>query len=875
MELESILKKYFGFDKFLPGQKEIIEHIIKGENVIAVMPTGGGKSLCFQLPALISNKYSIVVSPLIALMKDQIDSLQKKNIPTAYISSNLSYSERNLILHKTINNEIKILYVSPERLDSDNFLQIIANYPPEYLFVDEAHCISEWGQSFRPSYRKIKNFIERANISKVSAFTATATKKIIEDIASELKLKNPRVFVKGFARENISIEGRFEVDKNKQLLSLVTLYDNSTLVYCSSRKQTEEVAALLNSYGIKANYYHAGLPSEIRNQVQESFFENKIKVLAATSAFGMGIDKQDIRTIIHYELPSSLESYYQEIGRAGRDGNSSKAIFFLNKKDINKKRYLINLNSITKQDIYLIYDSIFNYSSVAYGIKPNFPLPIDYDYLKKVFPNHKDIILTANIALNVLEISGILKRTFKETQTSLKILVSPESLKNYVKFINDYEQKAVLFYLLSSYGASIFEDFIQISLSEISQTLEIEIKQLVAILHKLSHYGIISYKSENIGERAIFNFERTDPKLLNINFDKIEFFNDNLKFKLNKVVEFAYVKKCRMKFLIEYFGESSQDYKCGICDNCLNINQDIKAIEEYFVESVLLAYYHSLEKIDKKELINILKGISENITDKNNPAFGRFSLFSTTDIQNKLNEMQSRGIIKTDKYGFIEISNSIQDNPKNKNATEFNSDTELKSKFENESYKLKNEILALRKQIALKFNQPENLILSDETIERILSIKPASKEEFLLIKGTSENIYNKIGKKIIDIIKIKYPAKYKLSNDFEENISKNLDKDLRIIRSLVYKGETFISIAEKLNIDSSLLSLKIETIANLDKNMPLEKLIEKEKILKALDLIEKIKIKDTKTLKEIYGDDLSYSEARLILLISRLRNNVS
>jgi len=327
------LKYYFHYDTFRHGQEEIIENILRGENILAVLPTGAGKSICFQIPALISPNFSIVISPLIALMKDQVDSMNIDQLNASFINSTMDFREIEQVLQNIAYGRIKILYVAPERLENMAFAERIKKLNPEFLFVDEAHCISEWGHNFRPSYSKIKDFINFVGITKISAFTATATPEVVKDIVLQLGFTDPKIFVRGFERENLFINAIVTKKKNEKCIELISRYKTPAIIYCASRKKAEEAADYINFHKIKCSYYHAGLQSEIRKKIQEDFLNDEIQVICATNAFGMGINKKDIRLIIHYNTPGSIENYYQEIGRAGRDGKPAQIILFYALKD--------------------------------------------------------------------------------------------------------------------------------------------------------------------------------------------------------------------------------------------------------------------------------------------------------------------------------------------------------------------------------------------------------------------------------------------------------------------------------------------------------------------------------------------------------------
>lgn len=338
------LKKHFGYDEFRPLQKEIIEQVLNKEDCLVLMPTGGGKSLCFQLPTLLQEGLTVVISPLISLMKDQVDALTQNGINAAYINSSLERGEIEDIIVKVKNGDIKLLYIAPERLSVPNFQELLHTLPIGLFAIDEAHCISEWGHDFRPDYRNLNKLRTNFPDIPIIALTATATQQVRDDIVKQLNLPKPHIFTSSFNRQNLSYEVFPKKDSFESILSLIELYPKeSAIIYCFSRKDTESLAAKLKAHGHNAGTYHAGLTADKRKENQDAFIQDDIHIMVATIAFGMGIDKPDVRLVIHHSLPKSIEGYYQETGRAGRDGSPARCVLLFSTADKYKQDYFISL----------------------------------------------------------------------------------------------------------------------------------------------------------------------------------------------------------------------------------------------------------------------------------------------------------------------------------------------------------------------------------------------------------------------------------------------------------------------------------------------------------------------------------------------------
>ncbi|MCX7875808.1 MAG: ATP-dependent DNA helicase [Melioribacteraceae bacterium] len=801
MTIKEALDKYFGFDSLKPVQEEIINEILNKKNVLAILPTGAGKSLCYQIPAIVSENFSIVISPLIALMKDQVDSLNKKEKVASFINSTLDDKEIENVFNEIQNLKIKLLYVSPEKLQNNFFVERIRNLKPTFLFVDEAHCISEWGHNFRPSYLKIKSFIDYCDIKNISAFTATATEEVRDDIINLLELKKIRIFVKGFERVNLSLNVFKNVDKKIKLLEIINNNQLPAIVYTSTRKHCEDISEFLRNKKFNVSYYHAGLSSEIKKIVQDDFLNNKTDVIVATNAFGMGIDKNNIRTIIHYNMPGSIENYYQEIGRAGRDNLNSNIFLLYDYRDKDIQEYFIESNNPKKEQVEILYDAICDYGNIALGFINDKPIIIDKN-LSSLFELKDLSNAIVESCLNVLSISGYIKliNQFKK-DFFVKILLSQNKLYNYLKNESSQEEKDLIALLIKMYSNSIFNKHQKILIENISLTLESNSTSIFNLLNKLYNEGIIDLIIPSNNKSISLLLPRVRSKDLKLNLDKINNVYKHSKNKLNKMTEYVFTDNCRMKFIINYFGQTDNNYKCNKCDNCLSNESSINISNEYLQEIIIKTLEEFQKPIKIHLLIKILKGKAiNNLT--NISTFGTCEHFSTKELESTIDEIVSRNLIikhedtlKLNDKSYDSIL-QIEDNSSNEN------DLELYNKLRN-----------IRTEAANKFNQPFYLICPDDVLIKISKIKPNSYSELLSIEGFNQRIFNKIGEAILEEIK---------------NYEKGNDKFSKTLIDMIKRKYSFEEIVSLTKIPETILALKIISLIEFDKHLDYSNLISKK-----------------------------------------------
>ena len=588
MTIQQILKRYWNHDHFRPLQEEIIQSVLLGRDTLALLPTGGGKSVCFQVPALAKEGICIVVSPLIALMKDQVENLRDKGIEAISVVSGMGKQEIDIALDNCVYNQVKFLYLSPERLLSELVRERIKYMKVNLIAVDEAHCISQWGYDFRPPYLHIADLREIHPDVPVLALTATATAEVRDDIQQKLRFKKPNIFQKSFERKNISYVVQDEENKLRKLLDIANGVKGSGIVYVRSRKEASEIAKFYTENGVKADYYHAGLEADLRSAKQESWKNNRTRVIVATNAFGMGIDKPDVRFVIHKDIPESLEAYYQEAGRAGRDETKAYAVLLYNWSDRLKEEKKFELNFPTIAEIKQVYHLLANYYQLAYEAGEGLSFDLDLSDFCSRFK--LDIVKTIN-ALKFLEQDEYL--SFNESvflPSRFRFEVLNEELYNFQ--IQNPGWDPFIKTLLRSYGGS-FDNYVRLREFDLARRANMNVQQVIEGLKQLQGFKILSYLQQTDVPQVTWLKSRQQANALYINKKVIDERKAIYRKKMEAVFTYAANKKCRSKMLLGYFDELNAG-KCGICDVCLEEKRE-KNVSEIF-DNITTEILHLLNK---------------------------------------------------------------------------------------------------------------------------------------------------------------------------------------------------------------------------------------------------------------------------------------
>ncbi len=557
-----ILGRYWGYTSFRPRQLEIIESVMSGRDTVGLLPTGGGKSITFQVPALLMPGVTLVVTPLISLMKDQVDNLRRRGIMAVCIHSGLSRPEQQLAFDRARLGKTNLVYVSPERLQRSSFIGELRQWQLSMIVVDEAHCISQWGYDFRPNYLKIADLRKEFPDAVMLALTASATPEVVRDISEKLRMRSPALFSLSFSRNNISYLVRRGEHKEETMLKILNNTHGSAIIYVRSRKRTRELAGVLQAAGISADYYHAGLLPEDKNARQNDWKDGATRVIVATNAFGMGIDKPDVRTVIHYDLPPSLEEYYQEAGRAGRDGQASYAVLLVSGADKALLGRRLADAFPPKEDIVKIYDRIGVWLGVA--VDGGFQQVYDFNIEKFCALNHFQPARVRS-ALGILTLAGYLE--YVDDNASMARVMILADKREFYSLELDSDTDAVFQCLLRSYPG-LFADYVNISEERMARDCGIGTERVYESLLTLSRMRVLHYVPRRLEPYICYTQRRQLPRYISLPLAVYELRLERARARMESIKAFAFGDGgCRVRDMLRYFGEADAG-ECGRCDYC-------------------------------------------------------------------------------------------------------------------------------------------------------------------------------------------------------------------------------------------------------------------------------------------------------------------
>ncbi len=764
VQARHLMEQAFGFREFRPGQEAILDAILSGEDALVVMPTGGGKSLCYQLPALVLSGITLVISPLIALMKDQVDSLRVMDLPAVSIHSLMGIQEQAEALSKIAEGFYKIIYVSPERLRNGPFLSALKKMPVSLVAVDEAHCISAWGHDFRPDYLRIGQALEWLGKPQTVALTATATSRVREDIIIQLKLRAPRQFVTGFDRKNLFFEIS-QVSSSKEKLSLLASrldhLHGGAIVYAGTRKAVESIVQYLDRQDIEALGYHAGLEEEERSRIQEAFLEGRADLIIATNAFGMGIDRSDIRLIIHHQLPGTIEAYYQECGRAGRDGDPATCLLLFWAADRKLQEFFIEMSYPAREVVLAVYQALLQ--------RPEDPLWMTYREIGLLCNSPVKEMAVAS-SLKILEEAGVVHRLHRyENLAEFYLKRRPREILQSIP--KKSAIKATLIKILSDlYTEEELLEGVQFLPDEIIEKSSLSKESFRRLMSDLEEEKEGTYIPPFRG-RGVRLLSRTSPDELPVDFQTLHLRKVHQLEKLNQMMAYGTLDRCRRAFLLEYFGEYYSSDNCGGCDSCrgMKIRPDLikEEPDPLLAAKILSGVARMKGRFGQGMAVKMLTGSREKAVEKFGlnrlSTYGLLAEFTQEQVERWIQEligqgylMQGLATLGEKNYRVLLLTPAGWEAMKKKEKVPLSSSSRKETKemrMEGEPDKtLSDHLRKLRAELARSQGLPPYCIFQDRTLLEMARRLPDTQQKMMSIIGVGEITFKKYGALFLDAI---------------------------------------------------------------------------------------------------------------------------
>jgi ATP-dependent DNA helicase RecQ len=764
----SFMERTFGFHRFRPGQEEILETVLEASDALVIMPTGGGKSLCYQVPAFIRPGMTVVISPLIALMKDQVDVLRVLDLPAAAIHSLMGIKEQEETLEKIRTRQIKLLYVAPERLTNKRFLETLRQVTLSMVAVDEAHCISQWGHDFRPDYLRIGQALNTIGRPQTIALTATATERVRSDIIEHLELRAPRLFITGFDRRNLYFEvtpTKGEREKLTLMKDRLTSVQGATIVYTGTRKNVDRIVNKLRRGGLMAEGYHAGLEDDERISVQESFMEGGADLVVATNAFGMGSDRSDMRMIIHHTFPGSLEAYYQESGRAGRDGEPANCLLLYSPQDRRLQEFFIDGRYPPRDVVYEIYGRLRG--------RPEDLLWLTYREIGMMGEENIPEMAVAS-CIKILEGAGAVKRLQRyDNLAELYLHKSPQMLIDTLQSRAEVRKK-LLHTLEGLYKEEQLSEGIQFLPNELADQSGLSIEALRKCLFQMNAHREVTYIPPFRG-RGLRVLKRVEPERLEIDFDALQVQKAYELAKIDQVMSYATIQGCRRSFLLNHFGERVQGDQCGACDLCKihetnSLPLDGSLADPVTAVKVLSGVARLKGRFGLGMAAKVLTGSRDRMLFQfkldHLSTYGLLSAFTQSQVQDWIKELIAKGCIVSRRmavgeksYPVIELTARGHQVMTGKELLRLSFAVEEEmaatsgfAASQESEKEIFNQLRQLRSNLAKQERLPPYCIFQDRTLREMARILPETPDELLSIAGVGEVTLRKYGRAFLGLL---------------------------------------------------------------------------------------------------------------------------
>jgi ATP-dependent DNA helicase RecQ len=869
-QAERILRDTFGFPAFRPGQHDIVSAVLSGRDVLGVLPTGGGKSVCYQVPALVFPKLTLVVSPLIALMQDQTERLRSLGVEAYSLHSGMGHGEVNDIIYRASVGKVKLLYVAPERLESRTFRSQLQTVPLSLLAVDEAHCISEWGHDFRPSYRNILSLFDSRQRVPVVAVTATATPDVRTDVISALQLKAPVEIVRGFARPNLALKVEQTAGKVEHVTRAAReLQHGSMIVYCASRRRVDTMVEELNKRGVHAVGYHGGMTHQQRSASQDAFLNDNVRVLAATNAFGMGVDKSDVRQVIHTDLTLTLEAYYQEAGRAGRDGDPATCTLLYQSEDKRLMDFYIKTTYPEQEEIAAVYEYLCSRAGLQTGESTQTPIMADSASIASALHTTE---ASVRGVMALLERSGVLLSTTAHGNARMTLRTSRERIAQFAEQAPPEFRLAVQLVSRHLNGRMPGEET-DFPVVELLRRSDVTSAELSRALSALQLGALIRYNPPNSGGGILLLGPRVRTSALEIDFKALQQRRDRANQKLSVMIGYAESRQCKRNVILSYFGDQSSSGACGTCSSCTSTPSTQKQLSQRLAENVnavIIAAWQTRGRFGRHVIVDIVRAvhspkIKEYRLDRS-AAFGLLQSRTKAELLEAIDVGLDAGwLVKTaDLYPTIGVTSDGREHagPLPKQLTLQRNAAETFVQNHDAASSVYVMLVAMRERIASQRGVPENSLCSNEELALLARDMPSSLQEFVPGRHGSSMFLTQHAQEILSCIR------ESRQQDAESRVVSSAPDTERIICS-IHETTTLDRLSRDLQMSKpsivELLQRGIESGMNISRGA----LVEDNLYASVLEYVRYHRYAKLRDVRQHIGGEPSMPELRLALAFAR------